>query len=79
MKEYAIQEYFEEYAEIGKCYPELGPWINLSAVYDLQIPTMWELEKAKEILEEINAKYAPQTGCKYRIATREITPWEAVE
>lgn len=77
-REYAIQAYFEEYAEIGKHYPELGPWLNLSAVYDLQIPTMWELEKAEEILKEINTKYAPKTGHKYRIVTREVTPWEAV-
>ena len=76
--EYAIQAYFEEYAEI-EGHPELGPWISLSAVYDLQIPTIWDLNKAKEILKEINTKYAPKTGRKYRIATRKRTPWEAVE
>jgi len=79
MKEnqYAIQAYFEEFAKIDDC-PELGPWVNLSAVCDLQIPLMWELEKAEEILKEINTKYAPKTGKKYRIVTRKVTPWEAV-
>ena len=71
MKEYAIQGYFKEW-EI------FGAWTCLSAVYDLQIPTMWEREKAEEILKEIKEKYAPKTGREYRIVTREVTPWEAV-
>lgn len=69
MKQYAIQGHFPEYAAIG------GPWMCLSAVYDLQIPYMKTLEEAKEILTQINSKYHPQTGREYRIVFREVTPW----
>lgn len=47
----------------------------VSSVYDLHIPFTATLEEATEILNQINNKYRPQTGRKYRIVSREVTPW----
>ena len=68
MKEYAIQAYFPEYEAIG-------PWMNLSSVCDLYIPHMDTIEKATDILNQINTKYKSKTNHEYRIVSRDVTPW----
>ena len=65
MKEYAIQAYYPEYADIG-------PWMCLS-------PTMRTIEEATDILNQINTKYKPKTNREYRIVSRDVTPWVVEE
>ena len=72
MKQYAIQGYFPEYTPIG------GPWMCVSAVHDLLIPSAITHDEATEILSQINSKFYPLTGRKYRIVFREVTPWMEV-
>lgn len=71
-REYAIQVEAPEFPLL------CGGWMTISGVYDFWFPHFSTEEKAREALKRIETEYAPRTGKKYRIISREVTEWEVV-
>ncbi len=68
MKQYQIQGYFED----------VGTWVNLSAVYDMNLPSMSTLEEAQKVMNEIHTRFPRGNMEHKRIVVRYVTPWKVV-
>ena len=72
-REYAIQVEAPEFPVLCA-----DGWMTISGVYDFYFPYLSTEEKARETLRRVETEYAPKTGKKYRIISREVTEWEVV-